>query len=82
MKIKLNEMVEIKNNEDLEDVTDVEIFEWRVADGDAVKQGDILVEVMVGKTSIEIAAPADGTIKILVEEGEIVSGDDDIAEIA
>ena len=82
MKIKLNEMVEIKNTEDLEDVTDVEIFEWRVADGDAVKQGDILVEVMVGKTSIEIAAPADGTIKILVEEGEIVSGDDDIAEIA
>ncbi len=81
MKVKLNEMVEIKENEDLEKDADIEIFEWAVSDGDDVKKGDKIVEVMVDKTSIEVAAPVDGTIHILVEEGEIVSGDDIVAEI-
>lgn len=81
MKIKLNEMVEIKENEDLEADADIEIFSWTVANGSTVKKGDEMVEVMVGKTSIEITVPVDGTINILVEEGEIVSGEDIVAEI-
>ena len=81
MKIKLNEMPEVLENEDVEAEADIEIFAWSVADGAAVKKGDKMVEVMVGKTSIEVAVPADGTISIAVEEGEIVSGDDVVAEI-
>lgn len=82
MKIKLNEMVEIKENEDLTPDADIEIFEWAVGNGEPIKKGDKMVEVMVDKTSIEIASPADGTLTVLVEEGEIVSGDDVVAEIA
>jgi len=82
MKIKLNEMPEVLENEDVEAEADIEIFAWLVADGDAVKQGDEILEAMFDKTSVKITAPADGTIKILVEEGEIVSGDDVVAEIA
>ena len=82
MEIKLNEMIEVKENEDIDPDADIEIFEWAVEDGAAVKSGDALLEAMFGKTSVKIAAPADGTVKILVEEGEIVSGDDVIAEIA
>ena len=81
MKVKLNEMVEICENEELEAGADIEIFAWAVSEGDAVKKGDKMMEVMVGKTSIEVAVPADGIISVLVEEGEIVSGDDVIAEI-
>lgn len=81
MKIKLNEMVEVKENEDLQKDADIEIFEWAVSDGDDVNKGDKIVEVMIDKTSIEIASPVDGTIRILVEEGEIVSGEDVVAEI-
>jgi len=82
MKIKLNEMVEIKENEDIEQDADIEIFEWAVSNGDTVAKGDKILEVMVGKASIEIAAPADGVVSIMVEEGEIVTGDDVVAEIA
>ena len=82
MEIKLNEMVEIKENEDVEQDTDLEIFAWAVNNGDSISKGDKLIEVMAGKTSIEVAAPVDGTVKILVEEGEIVTGDDVICEIA
>ena len=81
MQIKLNEMVEIRDNEELEENADIEIFAWAVSDGDTVKQGDKILEVMVDKTSIEIASPADGTVSIMVEEGEIVSGEDVVAEI-
>ena len=44
-------------------------------------EGDKIAEVLVGKASVEVTAPADGTIHIKAEESEIVSGDDVIAEI-
>ncbi len=81
MKIKLNEMIEIKDNPNFEADADIEIFSWSVSDGEKINQGDKLVEVMVGKTSIDLTAPASGKVKILVEDGEIVSGDDVVAEI-
>ena len=46
-----------------------------------MKKGDKIAEVLVGKASVEVTAPADGTIHIKAEESEIVSGDDVIAEI-
>ena len=48
MKVKLNEMVEIKENEDLEKDADIEIFEWAVSDGDDVKKGDKIVLTAFG----------------------------------
>ncbi len=75
MELKLNMMQEI------EEGADIEICEWAVKDGDSVKKGDKIAEVLVGKASVEVTAPADGTIHIKAEESEIVSGDDVIAEI-
>ena len=75
MELKLNAMQEI------EEGADIEICEWTVNDGDSVKKGDKIAEVLVGKASVEVTAPADGTIHIKAEESEIVSGDDVIAEI-
>lgn len=82
MEIKLGEMVEIKETEGFEEDLDIEIFEWAAQSGDTVKAGDKLVEVMVGKASIEVAAPADGVLTVLVEEGEIVTPDVVVAKIA
>ena len=73
MELKLNMMQEI------EEGADIEICEWAVKDGDSVKKGDN--NTRSSKASVEVTAPADGTIHIKAEESEIVSGDDVIAEI-
>jgi len=75
MQIKLNTLQE------LEEGADIEICQWFVSDGHAVKKGERIAEVLIGKSSVEIEAPADGTLKIISEENEIVSGEDIIAEI-
>jgi len=42
------------------------ILEWKVTEGDSVKQGDILCEVETDKATFEIEAPEDGSVlKIL-----------------
>lgn len=44
---------------------------WHVAEGDTVRAGQSLANVVIVKTSIDIVAPADGRIdRILVHEGE------------
>lgn len=43
---------------------------WFVADGDQVREGDLLVEVAVDKVDMEITAPAAGTVQLLLAEGE------------
>lgn len=82
MKVKLGELAEIRDNEDFAEDMDIEIFEWAVSDGAAVEKGDKMVSVMVGKTSIDVVAPTSGTIRILLEEGEITDPGAVIAEIA
>ena len=82
MKIRLCEAPEIKDNEDISLDDDIEIFEWAVSNGDDIQAGAKLVEVMVGKTSIEVAAPVSGKVTIMAEAGEIVTGDAEVAEIA
>lgn len=82
MKIKLGEMKEIKNNADINGDEDFEIFEWAVSNGDHIEAGEKLVEVMVGKASLDICAPLNGIVTILSEDGEIVDAETEIAEIA
>lgn len=56
-----------------EGVADVTIVRWRVKEGDAVKAGDVIVEVATDKVDTEVVAPADGTLlQILASEGAIV----------
>ena len=57
-----------------ESVTEGTILEWSVKVGDAVKDGDTVVEISTDKVDMELPAPASGTItEILAEEGETVT---------
>ena len=57
-----------------ESVTEGTILEWSVKVGDAVKDGDTVVEISTDKVDMELPAPADGTItEILARDGETVT---------
>jgi 2-oxoisovalerate dehydrogenase E2 component (dihydrolipoyl transacylase) len=59
-----------------EGIADVTVSRWRVHAGDAVKAGDVIVEVATDKVDTEITAPADGMLlAIHHNEGEIVALD-------
>lgn len=45
-----------------EGVAEAEIVEWHAGPGDAVREGQVLVAVMTDKASVEMEAPADGTL--------------------
>lgn len=54
---------------------------WLKTDGSAVKAGEPLYELETDKASTEVPAPANGTLKIQVAEGETVEVGDTIGEI-
>lgn len=55
------------------DMAEGTLIEWTKAEGDAVSKGDVLAEIETDKVTVEIEAPADGTIlKFLVNPGDIV----------
>lgn len=54
---------------------------WYAADGDTVAQGQLVAEVQMDKVDAEVEAPAAGTIRLLVAEGEEVAQGAAIAEI-
>jgi pyruvate/2-oxoglutarate dehydrogenase complex dihydrolipoamide acyltransferase (E2) component len=43
---------------------------WFVSDGEQVAEGGLLAEVAVDKVNVEITAPAGGTLRVLVAEGQ------------
>lgn len=55
------------------------IVVWLYADGAAVKEGDLIAEILVEKTTLELEAPATGTLRIrtepevVIEKGELVA---------
>src|ERR1700750_1731727 len=49
-----------------ESVTEGIVLEWHVGEGDAVKEGDTVVEVSTDKVDAEVPAPMDGVITKLV----------------
>ncbi|MEO6496028.1 MAG: biotin/lipoyl-containing protein, partial [Solirubrobacteraceae bacterium] len=57
-----------------ESVTEGTILEWAVKVGDAVADGDTIVEISTDKVDMELPAPAAGTItEIVAAEGETVT---------
>ncbi|WP_462420372.1 dihydrolipoamide acetyltransferase family protein [Salinicoccus sp. Marseille-QA3877] len=54
-----------------EGIHEGEIAKWMVAEGDEIKEDDVLVEIQNDKALVEIPSQVDGTIqKIHVDEGE------------
>lgn len=43
---------------------------WLVAEGEHVRAGQLLADVRVGEATGQIAAPAEGTLRRVVREGE------------
>lgn len=61
---------------------DGEIVRWAKAVGDAVEAGELLVEIEAAKTTVEVPAPASGTVtEILFQEGETADVRSHIATI-
>ncbi|MGB0094886.1 MAG: biotin/lipoyl-containing protein, partial [Solirubrobacteraceae bacterium] len=70
----VGETIEIVTPTGGESVTEGTILEWSVKVGDAVKDGDTVVEISTDKVDMELPAPASGTItEILASDGETVS---------
>ncbi|AEA12510.1 Pyruvate/2-oxoglutarate dehydrogenase complex, dihydrolipoamide acyltransferase (E2) component [Thermoproteus uzoniensis 768-20] len=56
-----------------EGLVEGEIVKWHVKEGDYVKEGDPLVDVMTEKATVTLPAPAAGkVVKILAKEGQVV----------
>ncbi|HEY6731574.1 MAG TPA: multifunctional oxoglutarate decarboxylase/oxoglutarate dehydrogenase thiamine pyrophosphate-binding subunit/dihydrolipoyllysine-residue succinyltransferase subunit [Solirubrobacterales bacterium] len=51
-----------------ESVTEGIVLEWHVAEGDAVSEGDTVVEVSTDKVDAEVPAPMDGVITKLIAQ--------------
>ncbi|HEY5430393.1 MAG TPA: 2-oxo acid dehydrogenase subunit E2, partial [Solirubrobacteraceae bacterium] len=67
-------VVEIVTPTGGESVTEGTILEWSVKVGDAVSDGDTVVEISTDKVDMELPAPAAGTItEILAQDGETVT---------
>ena len=65
-------MIEIKIPEVGESVQEALIAQWLKKDGESVRKDEILLVIETEKVTLEISAPADGILKILVREGETV----------
>lgn len=53
-------------------MTEGELLSWLVSEGDEVSEGDPIAEIMTDKVDMEVEAPADGRVAILVEAGSTV----------
>ena len=64
-----------------ESITEVSLLKWVKKNGEAVKVGDLILEVESDKATVEIVAEASGRLSILKPEGARVPIGDVIAEI-
>ena len=55
-----------------ESITEVEIAQWLVADGDYVEKDQAIAEVYSDKATLELPAEVSGTITLKAEEGDAV----------
>jgi 2-oxoglutarate dehydrogenase E2 component (dihydrolipoamide succinyltransferase) len=65
--------IEIKVPSPGESITQVQLVKWLISDGDEVDKDQEIVEIDSDKASFPIAAPDNGTIRILVAEGETIA---------
>lgn len=68
--------------EEVEEGTEALVDQWLVAEGDQVSVGQIVAEVVLVKTTHEIAAPTAGVIrKICVDEQATFNSSAHLAEL-
>jgi multifunctional 2-oxoglutarate metabolism enzyme len=65
-----------------ESVTEGTVLEWHVSEGQAVAEGDTIVEVSTDKIDAEVPAPASGVVtKLLVDVDDVVQVGQALAEL-
>jgi len=74
-------MLEIKVPSPGESITEVEIGNWLVSDGDFVNKDQELCEIDSDKATLTVAAEESGQISIQVNSGEVVAVNSVIAQI-
>jgi pyruvate dehydrogenase E2 component (dihydrolipoamide acetyltransferase) len=57
------------------------VVRWLVPDGEHVAVGQPIVEIETDKATIEVEAPADGVLRIVAQEGQILAVETTLAEI-
>ncbi len=65
-------MIEIKIPEVGESVQEALLAQWLKRDGESVRRDDVVFVIETDKVTLEISAPADGVLRILVPEGQTV----------
>jgi 2-oxoglutarate dehydrogenase E2 component (dihydrolipoamide succinyltransferase) len=74
--------VDVKVPASGESISEVQIGQWRKAEGDRVTEDEVLVEIETDKAAMDLPAPATGTlIRILKKDGEEAAPGDVIAQI-
>lgn len=68
-------LVDIRIPEIGEGVTEATVVQWLRSPGEAVKKGEVVVEIMTDKVSMEIDSPANGVLS------EVLHGADDEVKI-
>lgn len=53
-------------------MTEGEVVRWLVEDGQDVREGELVVEIMTDKVSLDVEAPTDGRLRILAKPGDTV----------
>ena len=72
--------IEIKVPQLSESVTEATLLEWRRQPGEAVREGDNLIDVETDKVVLELPAPSSGVlVKIIKQGGEKVGSQEVIA---
>jgi len=74
-------MFEVKVPSPGESISEVEIAQWLVADGDYVEKDQVLCEVDSDKATLELPSEAAGTVSLIASEGDTVAVGDLIAKI-
>ncbi len=54
---------------------------WHCRDGRSVREGDRLVEIIAGEVVVELPAPADGILRKLATEDEVVTVGQVVGEV-
>jgi pyruvate dehydrogenase E2 component (dihydrolipoamide acetyltransferase) len=53
-------------------MTEGEVVRWLVEDGQDVREGELVVEIMTDKVNLDVEAPTDGRLRILAQPGDTV----------
>ena len=65
-------IIEIKVPSPGESITEVQIANWLVEDGEYVEKDQDIVEIDSDKATLSVAATENGTVKLMAEEGDAV----------